>query len=356
MVEKTDSYQYGIGKYEILNSTERIPDWALASFGGSVAVLESGEGKTSIREILQEYIPVTVSGILPSMALGNVNATFHDVLFTNRDIGLYLTNNDCQIKPPMKPSSTFKQILNNLNNCKNIEFQTNIIPKTTTRKIIISELNTNVICSSIPFSYVCFVEKVRTISDVYTILTESLQKQIEYVVKCVKQLQMQPGDEIMLNRYFHPNSVLPIMIPTTSSTASMESYYKYMKNVLCLPNSRVLAEAGRCGLGIEPTVHSMLNVLTNVHDIVRPPDLPIVVTVKGRYGYYHYGQQGKNDTGWGCAYRSLQSCHSWFYLQGHTDTKPLNHGEIQKILVKIGDKQPSFIGSKEVIIFYKYLL
>jgi len=55
-----------------------------------------------------------------------------------------------------------------------------------------------------------------------------------------------------------------------------------------------------------------------------------------------------NDTGWGCAYRSLQTCHSWFYLNNKTDKKPPTHLEIQKTLVRLGDKEKSFVNSREV--------
>ncbi len=34
--------------------------------------------------------------------------------------------------------------------------------------------------------------------------------------------------------------------------------------------------------------------------------------VKGTYSYHHYLQDGFNDDGWGCAYRSLQTIISWF--------------------------------------------
>ncbi|KAG5582470.1 hypothetical protein H5410_053097 [Solanum commersonii] len=54
--------------------------------------------------------------------------------------------------------------------------------------------------------------------------------------------------------------------------------------------------------------------------------------VQGSYQYYHYLHEGLDDSGWGCAYRSLQTIISWF-----------------KALVEIGDKDPSFIGSREWI-------
>ena len=36
--------------------------------------------------------------------------------------------------------------------------------------------------------------------------------------------------------------------------------------------------------------------------------------VHGAYEYYHYLQEKKDDKGWGCAYRSLQSVVSWYVL------------------------------------------
>jgi hypothetical protein len=76
-----------------------------------------------------------------------------------------------------------------------------------------------------------------------------------------------------------------------------------------------------------------------------------------------------NDSGWGCAYRSLQTLCSWMVLQGFT-AKPIpTLPEIQRILVELGvqflffillywfallifflqDKEKKFIGSTEWI-------
>ncbi|KAM5571827.1 putative Ufm1-specific protease [Rosa sericea] len=74
-----------------------------------------------------------------------------------------------------------------------------------------------------------------------------------------------------------------------------------------------------------------------------------VSLVQGSYEYYHYLQDGFNDSGWGCAYRSLQTIISWFRLQHYTSIDVPLHREIQQSLVEIGDKDPSFIGSREWI-------
>ncbi|XP_058749103.1 probable Ufm1-specific protease [Vicia villosa] len=71
--------------------------------------------------------------------------------------------------------------------------------------------------------------------------------------------------------------------------------------------------------------------------------------VQGSYEYHHYLQDGFNDSGWGCAYRSLQTIISWFRLQNYSSIAVPSHREIQQTLVEIGDKDPSFIGSREWI-------
>jgi hypothetical protein len=50
--------------------------------------------------------------------------------------------------------------------------------------------------------------------------------------------------------------------------------------------------------------------------------------------------------GWGCAYRSLQTIASWYRLNGYTVVPVPDHGAIQRALVAVGDKPPSFVGSR----------
>lgn len=53
-----------------------------------------------------------------------------------------------------------------------------------------------------------------------------------------------------------------------------------------------------------------------------------------------------DDSGWGCAYRSLQTICSWFARQHYTARAPPSHREVQAALVSMGDKEASFIGSR----------
>ena len=92
--------------------------------------------------------------------------------------------------------------------------------------------------------------------------------------------------------------------------------------------------------------------LLNPHEEVavsgmKPPFT--TTTVKGWYAYHHYMQDFVDDSGWGCAYRSLQTIVSWFRLQGYFETATPNHKQIQEALVACGDKPASFVGSKKWI-------
>ena len=71
--------------------------------------------------------------------------------------------------------------------------------------------------------------------------------------------------------------------------------------------------------------------------------------VSGSYAYFHYSQDGLQDYGWGCAYRSLQTLASWLLLQGYTHLPPPSFFEIQEILVSHDDKPDSFVNSKQWI-------
>ena len=71
--------------------------------------------------------------------------------------------------------------------------------------------------------------------------------------------------------------------------------------------------------------------------------------VFGTYTYHHYMQDNFDDNQWGCAYRSLQTVVSWFRHQGYTSKPIPTHKDIQQALVDVGDKEPSFVGSRKWI-------
>ncbi|KAJ8389303.1 hypothetical protein AAFF_G00121680 [Aldrovandia affinis] len=74
--------------------------------------------------------------------------------------------------------------------------------------------------------------------------------------------------------------------------------------------------------------------------------------VAGECLYFHYGCDGQDDRGWGCGYRTLQTISSWLdmsRLHVRTNRPPPSLPKVQEALVTIGDKPPSFLGSREWI-------
>eukprot|EP00435_Cladocopium_sp_Y103_P014504 s1453_g3.t1 len=74
--------------------------------------------------------------------------------------------------------------------------------------------------------------------------------------------------------------------------------------------------------------------------------------VRGLYEYNHYMQDGFDDNGWGCAYRSLQTCVSWYRMQHYVGTEVAvpSIPDIQRLLKRIDEAHKDLeIGSKKWI-------
>ncbi|KAJ8337754.1 hypothetical protein SKAU_G00367200 [Synaphobranchus kaupii] len=95
-------------------------------------------------------------------------------------------------------------------------------------------------------------------------------------------------------------------------------------------------------------------LLRNAHIGLSNPESDIIrcSLVAGDFLYFHYGCDGQDDRGWGCGYRTLQAICSWLQLNRphlNTHDRPPSLPEIQQALVTVGDKPPSFSGSREWI-------
>ncbi|XP_076843499.1 ufm1-specific protease 1 [Brachyhypopomus gauderio] len=93
------------------------------------------------------------------------------------------------------------------------------------------------------------------------------------------------------------------------------------------------------------------HLLKNPHEGLLQPlaDCDRCSMISGKCLYYHYGCDGEDDRGWGCGYRTVQTMCSWLYYGSRCGRSrpPPNLLEIQQVLVAIGDKPASFLGSRE---------
>ena len=151
----------------------------------------------------------------------------------------------------------------------------------------------------------------------------------------------------------HPNAVVP------SHEVSLTPQRQHLQHMWNVPEDRpAFRVSNAISFSCAPMRDDPLQFITqprlfNVHEA-----LPRVSAtggqlsmVQGRYAYYHYMQDRMNDSGWGCAYRTLQTICSWYILQGYTHLRlPIpTHREIQQILVAVGDKESRFVDSKDWI-------
>ncbi|XP_009858944.2 ufm1-specific protease 1-like [Ciona intestinalis] len=93
----------------------------------------------------------------------------------------------------------------------------------------------------------------------------------------------------------------------------------------------------------------MEKLLQNVHTGLNLPCSPVQL-IKGSYSYYHYLCDGTDDRGWGCGYRTLQTILSWIQFNKQNIHEHIilpNICDIQEALVKMEDKQNSFVNSRE---------
>lgn len=96
--------------------------------------------------------------------------------------------------------------------------------------------------------------------------------------------------------------------------------------------------------------NTQYELLKDVHLTLKlPDDEGDTYLTKESYLYYHYCCDKVNDVGYGCAYRSIQSICSMLQIKLKSDVKVPSIRAIQEILVKIGDKEENFIGSKDWI-------
>uniref|UniRef100_A0A3B5B4S0 Ufm1-specific protease 2 n=1 Tax=Stegastes partitus TaxID=144197 RepID=A0A3B5B4S0_9TELE len=146
-----------------------------------------------------------------------------------------------------------------------------------------------------------------------------------------------------------PKGLVTVVYPAGASDSQLETQRKELHQQFELPDDRpYFRRANAYHFPNEPYKDGYLR---NPHVVLTHPTLDNgkVYLVQGIYSYHHYMQDRMDDNGWGCAYRSLQTICSWFQQQGYVERPVPTHKEIQQALVDVGDKQTSFVGSRQWI-------
>lgn len=186
----------------------------------------------------------------------------------------------------------------------------------------------------------------------YDILVESLCRTLRIIEENILE-QLQLSDELAVPQTFHfkPDGfghfytcIYPQSIPDDDE--HLTATRRELHQQFALPTLRPVFRRANNHQFDVPSTSLLVNPHVGLKSSVMDGKQSLV---QGRYSYHHYMQDKFNDDGWGCAYRSLQTLCSWFRFQGYSDHPIPSHEDIQKYLVKVGDKPKSFVNSRQWI-------
>ncbi|XP_078801001.1 ufm1-specific protease 2-like isoform X1 [Oryzias latipes] len=191
-----------------------------------------------------------------------------------------------------------------------------------------------------------------TVKDVCDRLVEALTQQLCEMEKVM--LQHMKGTTLLIPEPLHfllpePKGLVTVIFPAGVPDKELETQRRELHQRFELSDDRpYFRRANAYHFPNEPYKDGYLR---NPHNALTHPTLENgkVYMVQGIYSYHHYMQDWMDDNGWGCAYRSLQTICSWFQQQGYVEQPVPSHKEIQQALVDVGDKQASFVGSRQWI-------
>ncbi|XP_062905458.1 ufm1-specific protease 2 [Mobula hypostoma] len=182
-------------------------------------------------------------------------------------------------------------------------------------------------------------------------IVESVSSQLTEMEKCIQRYTK--GQTVPIPQAFHfelpeQPTLTTVIYPAGITDEELEPQRKELHEVRGLDDKPYFRRTMAYNF---PNEELMNKYLRDIHKYIFLPDAEEfqVHLVHGSYNYHHYVQDNINDSGWGCAYRALQTIISWYKFQGYLNIDIPSHKEIQKKLVEAGEKSPDFVGSSEWI-------
>eukprot|EP00286_Rhodomonas_abbreviata_P021562 CAMPEP_0181296552 /NCGR_PEP_ID=MMETSP1101-20121128/4766_1 /TAXON_ID=46948 /ORGANISM="Rhodomonas abbreviata, Strain Caron Lab Isolate" /LENGTH=709 /DNA_ID=CAMNT_0023401427 /DNA_START=18 /DNA_END=2148 /DNA_ORIENTATION=+ len=217
---------------------------------------------------------------------------------------------------------------------------------------------------SISLDVLALLPAQTTVEEALTSLRRGGERQLAWLAATLTEGGGGGGGGTVVIRHFSvtPHQPFPISLavpvpPSSSSSAvadpsepSLLPLRSAAHRLFLLPLDRPFLRSPQA-LSFAASLQGGIQRLQNVHEGLPPSGVKggTQHVVQGRYEYCHYMQDKFNDDGWGCMYRSYQTVLSWFRLQHYTSKSIQSHEEVQRLLVKMGDKPDRFIGSKQWI-------
>ncbi|KAM3726275.1 Ufm1-specific protease [Dirofilaria immitis] len=185
-------------------------------------------------------------------------------------------------------------------------------------------------------------------AEILILLRRALKRAVYLTERCLCEFINFNSERLMNIRcgvFSTSNGLLSVVYPHIQNDTVLRNYRAKLHRIFNLPFKPMLRSAQSLQFNL-----GMQKLLQSPHLHIRsykPKGKMYIVT--GSYNYHHYMQDGIDDSGWGCAYRSFQTLWSWFVLQGYIDKPIPTHREIQQSLYDCGDKDATFVGSQQWI-------
>lgn len=186
-------------------------------------------------------------------------------------------------------------------------------------------------------------------TDILILLRRALKRTVYLTERCLCEFlnfNCERLTNVRCSVFSTNNGLLSVVYPDIQDDMVLRNYRARLHRIFNLPSYKPILRPAQ-SLQFNPEAQK---VLQNPHLHIRSykPKGKVYI-ISGSYNYHHYMQDGINDSGWGCAYRSFQTLWSWFVLQGYIDKPTPTHREIQQSLYDCGDKDAMFVGSQQWI-------
>jgi hypothetical protein len=213
-------------------------------------------------------------------------------------------------------------------------------------EILSKSINENLLNKSFSFEIGGYLPKNFSSenSDAFKNIINSFKNNLQYVLNQLKNEQEFVERISFENHLFTTH---PVFSEFSSKTSQLQNRYTLDKKLHLYTTKFINKNTLKPS---EYQVSRLVNVHTHINKEIGKYSKRFLV--KGKYEYFHYGQDGFNDKNWGCAYRSLQTLYSWFLMNGFStkkEDKVPSILDIQNTLVKAGDKESKIIGSNDWI-------
>lgn len=328
------------------------------------------EDKVAAKSFTNQFISFTLNFTITALVdaeSGNPKV-FPKLPILKQDTAFYMAESKTILNSNCQDKNKLSRTVGEVFGCKN-GIEAEVVEATQAKDVIAPYLRNSLVeksyysSSRMSLTPTCFISKNSTFKQLISAFHEVMTRQetvLSETEGLVSRIEAHKLATPRLYNFLLPGWSHPVVV-CLPQNKSDEQLVEFRKNVLhqvfmqverpTFRRSMALMSEGERGAGDNVGGDDVVYQLVCPHvglDETRFKGCEIAY-VKGEYTYHHYKQDGVDDTGWGCAYRSLQTIVSWAKYHGYCSKPVPTLKRIQEVLVRMGDKPKRFIGSNSWI-------